>query len=66
MVIDKNLFNAIKPLIPKHITVLPYFNNKVLLAFTSLNGGNVLEKFIDMFIEWCRDLSILDQNKNDY
>jgi hypothetical protein len=66
MVVDKKHYNLIKSDIPKSVNILPYFNNNVLLAVTSLNGGNVLEKFVDMIIQWNLDLSIISENHTDY
>jgi hypothetical protein len=50
----------------KGLTIYPFFKrNKVLLLFASLNGGNVLEKFVDSLIEWQNDLGLSTPTSND-
>ena len=56
--IEKSHYAQIKSSLPKSITVNPYFENKVLLVSASLNGGNVLDSFVDMIIEWNSQLGL--------
>lgn len=38
--------------------MFPYFDDQVLLVAASLNGGNVLEHFIDTILSWNQDLGL--------
>lgn len=51
-------FEKIKSRLPKSVAVFPYFDDQVLLVSASLNGGNVLENFIDTILEWTRELGL--------
>jgi len=44
--------------------MFPYFHEQVLLVAASLNGGNVLEKFVQMVIDWNVEIGLLE-NRND-
>ena len=41
---------------PKSITIFPYFGDKVLLVAASLNGGNVLDTFVESLLTWYTQL----------
>lgn len=60
MAIAKSKYSEIKSKIPKSVSIFPYFDEKVLLVAASLNGGNVLDKFIDTILEWTVELEILN------
>ena len=53
----------LKPNLPKSITVFPYFGEKVLLVAASLNGGNVLDIFVESLLNWYTQLGM--QNELD-
>lgn len=57
-----DIFGSIE--LPKSVTCFPFFDNKILLVSASLNGGNVLEKFVDMLTDWNQKLGIeMDREK---
>lgn len=58
MPVAKSKFETIKCRLPKSVAVFPYFGDQVLLVSASLNGGNVLENFIDTILEWSRELGL--------
>lgn len=58
MPVRMSKFEKIKSRLPKSVAVFPYFNDQVLLVSASLNGGNVLENFIDTILEWTRELGL--------
>jgi sedoheptulokinase len=45
--------------------MFPYFHDQVLLVAASLNGGNVLEKFVEMLIDWNFELGLLESRNDD-
>ncbi len=56
----------IKKKLPKSVAIFPYFENKVLLVSASLNGGNVLEKFLETIENWFIELDFdLKSNNRD-
>ena len=55
-IIERDKYDQLKSSLPKSITIFPFFENKVLLVAASLNGGNVLDNFVDMIIKWNNDL----------
>jgi sedoheptulokinase len=61
MVIETSKYNEIKSKLPPSTTVNPYFDSRVLLVAASLNGGNVLESFIDAFLNWNADLGLVQK-----
>ena len=48
----------IKSNLPKSITIFPYFDDKVLLVAASLNGGNVLDTFVESLLNWYTQLNM--------
>ena len=56
---------SLRSYLPKSITVFPYFDNRILLVSASLNGGNVLDTFVDMIIEWNSQLGLSTQIQKD-
>ena len=61
MSITKSKYENIKHKLPKSISVIPYVGEKVILLAASLNGGNVLDKFVEMLIEWNSELGFTHQ-----
>lgn len=59
--ISKEQLSKIEAELPKSVSIFPYFGDRVLLVAASLNGGNVLDKFVDSLIEWNKDLGMLDE-----
>jgi sedoheptulokinase len=49
--------------LPKSITIFPYFGDKVLLVAASLNGGNVLDTFVESLLNWYSQLGIQIQSE---
>lgn len=62
--IESSKFYEIKSKLPKSVAIFPFFGSKILLVSASLNGGNVLDKFIDMIFDWNRELAMIDANNN--
>lgn len=62
MAITKSKYENIRHKLPKSISVIPYIGDRVILSAASLNGGNVLEKFVDMLIEWNSELGFTCQS----
>lgn len=60
MPVVKSKFETIKHRLPKSVAVFTYFDDQVLLVSASLNGGNVLENFIDTILEWSRELGLAE------
>lgn len=58
-------YGEIKNKLPKSVTMFPYFHDQVLLVAASLNGGNVLEKFVEMLIDWNFEIGLLDSRNDD-
>ncbi|CAF1043118.1 unnamed protein product [Brachionus calyciflorus] len=54
--VDSVYYETIKNELPLSVTCYPYFKNRVLLVSASLNGGNVLEKFVDSILNWQKEL----------
>ena len=54
--IDKSKLDSIK--LPSSLSIFPYFDNKVLLVGASLNGGNVLQSFVDMVSNFMNNFSL--------
>ncbi|RNA39846.1 sedoheptulokinase isoform X1 [Brachionus plicatilis] len=54
--INSDLLDSIE--LPKSVSCFPYFKNKVLLVSASLNGGNVIEKFVEMVANWNQNLGV--------
>lgn len=44
-----------KPDSSQPIQYFPYFGGKYIAVAASLNGGNVLSKFVDMLVSWSND-----------
>jgi len=74
MAIHVNKFESLKTKLPSSISVFPYIGDKVLLVSASLNGGNVLDNFIEMLIDWNSQLGFVqseasgqsvEEQKND-
>lgn len=65
MAITKSKYESIKHKLPKSISVIPYIGEKIILSAASLNGGNVLEKFVDMLIEWNSELGFTWQSSEN-
>lgn len=55
----------IKSKLPKSVSMFPFFGNKVLLVSASLNGGNILDKFIDTILDWNKVLGLGIENKDN-
>jgi sedoheptulokinase len=45
--------------------MFPYFHDQLLLVAASLNGGNVLEKFVDMIIDWNIEIGLLESRADN-
>lgn len=60
--IERSKYDQLKSSLPKSITIFPFFENKVLLVAASLNGGNVLDNFVDMLINWNIELGCINNN----
>ena len=56
--LEKSEYMRIKSNLPKSITIFPYFNDKVLLVAASLNGGNVLDTFVESLLNWYTQLNM--------
>lgn len=65
MPVEKSKFETVKSKLPKSVAVFPYFGEKVLLVSASLNGGNVLENFIDTILAWTRELGLCNENDSN-
>lgn len=63
--VDKTELFLIEKTLPKSIIVAPFFGNYSLLVSASLNGGNVMEKFVNMVISWYQDLGFLNEISHD-
>lgn len=50
--VSKEKYMSMDSGLPPGVTMYPYFGQSVLLVAASLNGGNVIDKFIDMFEEF--------------
>ncbi len=61
MAIDVKKYESLKSKLPSSISVFPYIDDKVLLVSASLNGGNVLDNFIEMLIDWNSQLGFVQQ-----
>lgn len=61
--VEQSKYESIKEKLPKSITIFPYFSNKVLLVAASLNGGNVLEKFVQTIFDWSCKLNLINKNE---
>ena len=61
MAIDVKKYESLKSKLPSSISVFPYIEDKVLLVSASLNGGNVLDNFIEMLIDWNSQLGFVQQ-----
>ena len=53
-------YENIKVKLPSSVTINPYIDDQVLLVAASMNGGNVLDNFIDTLIEWNEQLGLKD------
>jgi sedoheptulokinase len=49
--------------VPPGVTINPYFGDQVLLVAASLNGGNVLETFIETLLKWNTELGLAPCNQ---
>jgi hypothetical protein len=49
--------------LPKCLALFPYFQDRVLIVGASLNGGNVLQKFVEIFTNFLNEFN--DKNKLD-
>jgi sedoheptulokinase len=55
VLINKSKLSSIK--LPTSLSIFPYFDDKVLLVGASLNGGNVLQSFVDMMSSFMSNFS---------
>ncbi len=54
--IDASQVDRFKPLLPSSVNSVSFYGNKALLVAASLNGGNVLDSFVHMVLDWNREL----------
>ena len=58
--INAQEYENIKSKLPSSVTINPCIDQKVLLVAASMNGGNVLDKFIETLIEWNEQLGLIE------
>ena len=62
--IESSTYESLKHKLPSSITVFPYNlagSKRLLLVAASLNGGNVLDHFVDLVLNWSSQLGFIDK-----
>jgi sedoheptulokinase len=60
--IDSTRFDSLKQRLPNSVSPVAYYGNKIFLVAASLNGGNVLDSFIEMLMDWNSQLGFQCDN----
>lgn len=66
MAVDKKRLANLKAKLPSSIAIFPYIGDRVLLVAASLNGGNVLDCFVEMLIGWNDELGFRHPNARTF
>jgi hypothetical protein len=59
--VEQNKLNEFRNMLPNSVSIFPYFGDRVLLVAASLNGGNVLDKLIDVVLNWNQQLGFTNE-----